>query len=368
MATILNGTGTLALAAFDKTASLKKHEFGRPAPGPNDVAVDIKYCGMCHSDLHACNGEWGVECFPIAPGHEISGLVKEVGSDVTDFKVGDRVGVGVFVDSCRCCDICKQGLEQHCAHAVMTYSTPFPKDKGENFKDCAGSHTNGGYSSDICVNQHFCFKIPDNMLLEYAGPLLCAGITTFSPLNRHVLKKGGFKKVGVVGLGGLGQVAVKIAKAMGSDVTVFSRNTKKLKDAMALGATLMVQTDEEALKAASRTFDVILDTVSHGHPVAPLLSTLKVGGTYVLVGLPSNPIELSALPLVMNRYSIEGTLVGGVSETKEMLAFCAKHDIVPKIHVIHAKDATAQFRALQEGTAGVERAVIDMSTLKELSD
>jgi uncharacterized zinc-type alcohol dehydrogenase-like protein len=308
-----------------------------------------------------------LDLFPIAPGHEIAGLVKEVGSDVTEFQVGDRVGVGVFVDSCRCCDICKQGLEQHCAHAVMTYASTFPKDKGENFKDCAGSHTNGGYSTDICVNHHFCFHLPDDMPLEYAGPLLCAGITTFSPLNRHVLKKGGSKMVGVLGLGGLGHVAVKIAKAMGCDVTVFSRSTKKLNDAKALGAKLMIETDEEAIQAISRTFDIILDTVSHAHPVGPILSTLKVGGTYVLVGLPPQPMEISAFPLAMNRYSIEGTLVGGIQETKEMLAFCAKHDIRPKINVIHAKDASAQFKALNEGTAGMERAVIDMSTLKDIS-
>lgn len=367
MATILKGTGTLALAAFDKTASLKKHEFGRPAPGPTDVAIDIKFCGMCHSDLHACNGDWGLECFPIAPGHEIAGLVKEVGSDVTEFKVGDRVGVGCWVESCRCCDLCKQGLEQHCAHVVQTFSTPFPKDKGENFKECAGSHTNGGYSTDIVVNQHFVFRLPDSIPLEYAGPLLCAGITTFSPLNRYVLKKGGSKKVGVVGLGGLGHMAVKIAKAMGSDVTVFSRNTKKHKDARALGAKLMIHTDEESLKAVMHTFDIILDTVSHHHDIAPLVNTLKVGGTYVLLGLPPQPIEISVFPLVFTRSRIEGSLVGGVPETKEMLEFCAQHNIVPDIHVIHAKDASAQFKAMNDGTAGADRAVIDITTLKGMS-
>lgn len=368
MATIKEGKGTLALAAFHSTSGLQPHEFGRPAPGPTSVHLDIKYCGMCHSDLHATNGDWGLKCFPLTPGHEIAGIIKAVGSEVTEFKVGDRVGVGCFVDSCRSCDLCHKGLEQHCTQATQTYSSPFPKGKGETFRDAEGYHTNGGYSTDIVVDEHFVFKIPANMELEYAGPLLCAGITTFSPLNRHVLQKGGGagKKVGVVGFGGLGHLAVKIAIAMGAQVTVFSRNNKKEAEAKALGADLLVHTDEQALKAAARTFDVILDTVSHPHPIAPIASTLTVGGTLVLLGAIPKPFEMGAFPMLFNRHSIEGSLVGGVDETKEMLAFCAEHNIKPDIKVIHAKDASNHFKALANGTASAKRAVIDMSTLQDL--
>jgi alcohol dehydrogenase (NADP+) len=364
MATIKNGTGTIALCAFDDSGKLKKHEFGRPEPGPNDVAIDIKYCGMCHSDLVACNGKWDL----LAPGHEIAGLVSAVGVNVTEFKVGDRVAVGCFVESCRCCTICNAGLEQHCAKAVMTYSTLFPEGKGANFDQCVGYQTNGGYSSNIVVNKHFTFHVPENIKLEEAGPLLCAGITTYSPLNRHILQKGGGKgkTVGIVGFGGLGLMGVKLAKAMGAEVVVFSRNNKKEGEAKRLGAGLLIHTDEGALKAANHTFDVILDTVSAYHDIPPLAGTLKVGGTYVLFGVIPQPISISALTLIGNRYAIEGSLVGGVSETQEMLDFCTGHNIVPDIKIIHAKDASDHFKALHDGVAGVKRAVIDMSTLKEL--
>jgi alcohol dehydrogenase (NADP+) len=370
MATIEKGTGTIALCSFDSSAELRKHEFGRPDPGPNDVAIDIKYCGMCHSDLHASNGDWGVNMYPIAPGHEVAGLVSAVGSNVseTEFKVGDRVAVGCFVDSCRSCTTCADGLEQHCTQSVQTYSTPFPEGKGENFEQCVGYHTNGGYSSNIVVNKHFTFHVPENVKLEEAGPLLCAGITTFSPLNRHVLQKGGGKgkTVGVVGFGGLGHMAVKLAKAMGAEVVVFSRNNKKEEDAKALGASLLIHTDEEALKGAFRTFDVILDTVSASHEVPPLVGTLKVGGTYVLLGGVPQPFSVSAFALLFHRHCIEGSLVGGVPETQEMLDFCAEHNITPDIKIIHAKDASEQFKAMNAGESGATRAVIDMSTLHEL--
>jgi len=229
MATIRDGKGTLALAAFDENAQLKPHEFGRPEPGPNDVGIDIQYCGMCHTDCHACNGDWGTTMFPIAPGHEIAGVVREVGANVTRFQVGDRVGVGCMVESCGDCEQCKASLEQHCSKMVLTYASSFPADKGANFDKAVGYHTNGGYSTDITVNHKFVFRVPDVVKTEYAGVLFCAGITMYSPLNRHILQKGGGagKKVAIVGFGGLAQMGVKLAQAMGCEVTVFSRDDHK---------------------------------------------------------------------------------------------------------------------------------------------
>jgi uncharacterized zinc-type alcohol dehydrogenase-like protein len=321
-----------------------------------------------HSSSTATNGDWGINVYPFTPGHEIAGVVGAVGSSVTSFKVGDEVGVGCFISSCRNCDLCSDGLEQHCAGGVQTYSTPWPTGKGENYKECEGCITNGGYSDKIVVDEHFCFKVPESISLEVVGPLLCAGITTFSPLNRHILQKGGGKgkRVGVVGLGGLGHMAVKLAKAMGAEVTVLSRNTSKEADAKALGADIMVHTDEEVLKASARTFDVIIDTVSNPHGVVPIINTLKVGGAYVCLGAITTPMEIPAFALLFNRYSLEGSLVGGMAETQQMLDFCAEHGIVPECKTIHAKDASALFVAMGKGEAGAIRAVIDMSTLKDL--
>jgi alcohol dehydrogenase (NADP+) len=363
MATIGDGKGTICLAAFDKKAQLQKHEFGRPEPGPNDVHIDIKYCGMCHSDCHSCNGDWGIESFPIAPGHEIAGIIDKVGANVSDLKVGDKVGVGCMVESCGECDLCKEGLEQHCPKMVQTYSTPWPADKGH--AETKGHHTNGGYSSDITVNEKFVFKLPDNLELKYAGPLLCAGITTYSPLARHVLGKEN-TKVGVVGFGGLGHMAVKIAKAMGAEVTIFSRSLAKQEAAEKLGAKIVAHTDPEQLKPLARTLDVIIDTVSNVHNVRALLPALKVGCAIVLIGGVPAPFDTVAFDLIFSRHSIEGSLIGGVPETAEMLEFCAKHNIVPDIDVIHAKDADAAFQKLVSGGGAARRNVIDISTLSEL--
>ena len=366
MATIENGKGTFALAAFDSKAILQKHEFGRPATGPNDVSIEVKYCGMCHSDLHACNGDWHLNCYPMAPGHEIAGIVKEVGKDVTQkFKVGDRVAVGCMVDACMSCEMCNKGEENYCRNCIQTYGSQYPKGKGHD--DCAGFHTNGGYSSEITVRSEFVFAVPDAMKLEYAGPLLCAGITTFSPLNRHVLKKGGNKNVGVVGFGGLGQMAIKLAKAMNSKVTVLSRSTSKKGQAAALGADILAHSDAQALANAKFQFDVIIDTVSAPHEVQPLLQTLKVGGTYVCIGGVPQPMAISAFSLISNNYKMEGSLIGGLPETQEMLDFCNEHQVFPAIKIIHAKDANAQFQALAAGSADVDRAVIDMSTLADVA-
>ena len=324
---------------------------------------------MCHSDCHACNGDWGIDTFPIAPGHEIAGTVTAVGSKVKSFKVGDQVGVGCMVESCRNCDMCKEGLEQHCPNMIQTYGSTFPDGKGENMKGAVGKHTNGGYSTAITVNEHFVFHVPKAMKMEYAGVLLCAGITTFSPLNRHILQKGGGKgkTVAIVGFGGLGQMAIKLAKAMNVDsITVLSRSNKKKAKAEKLGCEYLVYTNEEELKNAARSFSVVLDTVSAPHDVGSLVSTLKVGGSYVLLGAVGKPFEVSAFNLLFSRHSIEGSLIGGIPETQEMLDFCAEHDIVPEYRIIDAKDANKQFKAMMEGSSGADRAVIDMSPLQNM--
>jgi alcohol dehydrogenase (NADP+) len=364
MATIKDGKGTLALAAFDKSAHLSKHEIGRPKPGPNDVSIDIQYCGMCHSDLHASNGDWGLDFYPIVPGHELAGIVQSAGTKVTKFKVGDRVGVGCFVDACGVCDQCKAGDENFCPKLIQTYGSQYTKGLGHD--NCADSHTNGGYSSQITVKEDFVYRAPDNLELEYVGPLLCAGITMFSPLNKHVLKKGGNKKVGIVGFGGLGQMGVKIAKAMGAEVTVLSRSTSKKDKADALGAKILAHSDEKAMKNAAKTFDVILDTVAAPHDVSSILTTLNLGGAYVCIGAILEPMQISPFSLITSNITIEGSLVGGIPETQEMLDFCSKHDLKPEIKIIHAKDASKQFEALAKGEADAQRAVIDMSTLADL--
>mmetsp|Transcript_46574 Transcript_46574/g.113442 ORF Transcript_46574/g.113442 Transcript_46574/m.113442 type:complete len:378 (-) Transcript_46574:119-1252(-) len=368
MATIGSGKNTFALGSFDTGAELYCFEIGRPDPGPTDVAIDIQYCGMCHSDCHALNGDWGISTFPIAPGHEVAGVVKAVGSDVTKFKVGDRVGVGCMVQSCGSCDLCQEGLEQHCPQMIQTYGSTFPEGKGKTMDAAAGHHTNGGYSTAITVTEKFVFKIPDKMDMSYAGVLLCAGITTFSPLNRHILQKGGGKgkTVAVVGFGGLAMMAIKLATAMGASVTVLSRSESKREAAEKLGCKYIVYSNEEEVKAAARSFNVVLDSVSAPHDIASLVGTLKVGGSYVLLGAVGKPFEISAFPLLFNRHSIEGSLIGGVPETQEMLDFCEKHDIVPEYRVINAADANEQFQKLMAGTASADRAVIDMSTLKQL--
>lgn len=368
MATIADGKGVYCLAAFDTSAVLKKHEFGRPEPGANDVAISVQYCGMCHSDCHACNGDWGMSMFPMTPGHEISGIVSKVGSDVTEYKVGDKVGVGCMVLSCGTCELCQQGLEQHCPKMTQTYSSVFPEGQAESFSKAVGYHTNGGYSTAITVNKKFVFHIPESMDMKYAGILLCAGITTFSPLNRHILQKGGGqgKHVGIVGFGGLGQMAVKIAKAMGAEVTVFSRNDSKKEQAAKLGADLLVHADEKAVQAATRKFDVVLDTVAAPHPVAPLVNTIKVGGTYCLIGGVPAPFEISAFQMLFSRQTLEGSLIGGIPETQEMLNFCAKHNIVPEYEVISAAEASDHFKAMMTGTSDAKRAVLDISTIEKM--
>jgi len=368
MATTTDGSGTMALAAFSATSGLKKHELGRPNVAKNDVSIDISFCGMCHSDLHATNGDWGMTAFPIAPGHEIAGVVQEVGSNVTSFKIGDKVGVGCFVQSCKDCYLCEENCENLCDGKTRTYGSIYPK--GIDHDECAGNLTHGGYTSQIVVDSHFVCPIPDGMKLEHAGPLLCAGITMFSPISKHVIKKtkddGKPFSVGIVGFGGLGHVGAKIAKAAGANVTVISRSLAKADAAKEMGISILAHTDEAVMKEAAQTFDVIFDTVAVEHKIDTIIQTLKKRGTYVLIGGIPQPLAVSPFTLIFNNWSLEGSLVGGIKETNEMLNFCADHSVTPDIKVISAKDANAHFIDMLEGKSDATRAVIDMSTIGDL--
>jgi len=362
MATIKEGKGVKALAVLEHGGSLQPTEIGRPSPGPNDVHLKVLYCGMCHSDIHATNGDWGINLYPIAPGHEIAGIV--IKSNSSKFKKGQRVGVGCMVESCRSCDLCDDGLEQHCPKMIQTYSSMFPV--GHDHDDCSNCHTNGGYSQEIVVHERFVFEIPKKLDLKYVGPLLCAGITVYSPLNRYLKDKKN-QSVAVVGFGGLGMMAVKIAKKMGAErVTIFSRGLSKAKEAIALGARLVSHQNEESLKSLTRSFDIIIDTVSAHHEVSGLINTLKVGGTLCFLGGVPAPYPISSFQLLFSRYTVSGSLIGGVPETQEMLNFCADHDILPDIKVIEASEASDAYHNLQSGKSGAFRHVIDMSTINNL--
>lgn len=361
MATIIGGKGAFMLAAEDSSYKLKKIEIGRPTPGAVDVAIDIKFCGQCHSDLSAINGEWGVNKYPMATGHEIGGIVTAVGDSVKKFKVGDKVAVGCMVESCGQCQLCDDQFEQHCPSMCQTYSNLFPKGKGHD--ECCETWTNGGYSTAITVNEKFCYTVPGDMPLEIAGPLCCAGATVYSPLARHVLGKKN-QVVGVVGFGGLGMMAVKIAIAMGAKVTVLSRSEAKKAEAEKLGADIVAYTDPENLKLLWRKFDCILDTVSQGHDLNGIISTLKpyTGIVTMLGGVPK-PYEIGVFPMIFNGTRMEGSLIAGSKATQEMLDFCHEHKCYPDIKIVNAKECETHLRALDSGDGGVIRSVVDCSTI-----
>ncbi|KAL3621765.1 Geraniol dehydrogenase 1 [Castilleja foliolosa] len=312
-------------AARDTSGVFSPFNFSRRATGERDVQFKVLYCGVCHSDLHMVKNEWGFTQYPIVPGHEIVGEVTEVGSKVEKFKVGDKVGVGCLVGSCRQCDQCTNDLENYCSKQVQTYSMPY----------IDGTITYGGYSDLMVADEHFVIRWPDNFPLDIGAPLLCAGITTYSPLRYFGLDKPGLH-VGVVGLGGLGHVAVKFAKAFGTKVTVISTSLSKKKEAIAnLGADeFLVSSDPQQMQAAAGTLDGIIDTVSAVHPIVPLVTLLKPHGKLILVGAPEKPLELHALPMIMGRRSISGSGIGGIKETQEMIDFAAKHNILPDVEMI----------------------------------
>jgi uncharacterized zinc-type alcohol dehydrogenase-like protein len=314
-----------AYAATSATEPLIKTTIERREVGPHDVAFDIKFAGICHSDIHTVRAEWGQPAYPVVPGHEIAGVVTEVGSEVTRYQVGDHVGVGCFVDSCRECDNCKAGLEQYCTGTGMvgTYNA-VGKD---------GQVTQGGYSSAIVVDENYVLRIPDSIPLDSAAPLLCAGITLYSPLRHWGAGPG--KKVAVIGLGGLGHMGVKLANAMGAHVTVLSQSLKKMEDGIRLGADEYYATaDPDTFTKLAGSFDLILNTVSANLNMAEYLGLLATNGTLVELGLPEHPMQIPAFPLAASRVSVSGSMIGGIAETQEMLDFCAEHGVQPEIEVI----------------------------------
>lgn len=320
-------TTVSAYAATSATDPLTKTTIERRDVGPHDVAFDIKFAGICHSDIHTAKAEWGTPSYPLVVGHEIAGVVNEVGSEVTKYKVGDHVGVGCMVNSCQNCENCAAGLEQYCLGTGMigTY----------NATDRDGTITQGGYSQAIVVNEKFVLRIPDSIPLDKAAPLLCAGITLFSPLKHWNAGPG--KNVAIIGLGGLGHMGVKLAHAMGATVTVLSQSLKKMEDGLRLGADEYYATsDPETFSKLAGKFDLILNTVSANLDLGQYLSLLKIDGTLVELGAPEHPLEVPFFPLAGGRRSISGSMIGGIPETQEMLDFCAEHDVTPEIEVIEA--------------------------------
>ncbi|WP_085980045.1 NAD(P)-dependent alcohol dehydrogenase [Paenibacillus sp. Aloe-11] len=335
-----------AKAHFEKT-TIKRRELQ-----PHDVLIDIKFSGICHSDIHSAHDEWGGGIFPMVPGHEIAGVVEAVGSEVTKFSIGDRVGVGCYVDSCGECEYCLRGEEQFCTKGfVATY----------NSRDYDGNPTYGGYSQKNVVKEGFVVHIPDSLELDVASPLLCAGITTYSPLKHWNAGPG--KKVAILGMGGLGHMAIQYAHAMGAEVTVLSRSLNKKDEALSFGADHYFATsDPETFTELAGRFDLILNTVSANLDVDAYLSILSIDGTMVNVGAPSKPDQYNVFSLIMGRRSIAGSLVGGIRETQEMLDFSAEHGITPQIEVIAADQVDQAYdRVLRSDVR--YRFVIDVSTL-----
>ena len=344
---------TNAYAAEAAHAPLAPFSFERREVGPNDVLIDILYCGVCHSDVHQARDEWGGSIFPMVPGHEIVGRVVEVGNHVKQFKTGDLAGVGCMVDSCQHCSSCDEGLEQYCENGFTgTYNA---KERE------SGAPTYGGYAKQIVVREEFVLRISDKLDLAGVAPLLCAGITTYSPLRQWQVKPG--DKVGVVGLGGLGHMAVKLAAAMGAEVTVFSTSPEKEKDAQELGAhKFILSKDAAAMQAAGNYFDLIINTVSAKIDLAPYLNALRLDGTLVLLGVPPEAPQVHAFNLIAKRRRIAGSLIGGIQETQEMLDFCAEHNIIADVEVIPMQDINDAYERMIKGDVHY-RFSIDMATL-----
>jgi uncharacterized zinc-type alcohol dehydrogenase-like protein len=346
---------THAYAARSATSPIAPFTFTHRDLRPDDVEIAIEYCGVCHSDIHQARNEWNNSTYPMVPGHEIIGRVARVGSDVTAFRVGDAVGVGCMVDSCRECASCREGLEQYCERgAAWTYN-------GHDLRD--GSPTYGGYAERIIVSDRFVLRIPDGLDAKSAAPLLCAGITTWSPLRHWQVGPG--KRVAIVGLGGLGHIGLKFAKALGAEVTLFTRSPGKQDEARRLGADhVVLSTDAAQMDAAVSTFDLVLDTVPHQHDVNPYLSTLKRGGSLVLVGVlePLEPPVHGAL-LMLGRKSVAGSAIGGIAETQEMLDFCAANGITCDVEVIDMPAINAAYDRILASDVKY-RFVIDMASLR----
>lgn len=345
-----------AAAAAEKP--LGPLEIQRRDVGPNDVRIDILFCGVCHSDLHMARNEWGGSNYPVVPGHEIVGRVAQVGSDVSKFKVGDLAGVGCMVDSCRVCASCREGLEQFCDGPdsfTQTYNSPDKK---------SGGFTAGGYSTSIVVDEAFTLSIPENLELAAVAPLLCAGITTYSPLRHWNVQKG--QKVGIVGLGGLGHMGVKIAAAMGAHVVLFTTSPGKIEDAKRLGAhEVVISKDPDQMAAHANSFDFILNTVAASHDLDQFMALLKRDGTMTLVGAPEHPHPSpSVMNMIFKRRSLAGSLIGGIAETQEMLDFCGKHGITSDIEMIRMDEINTAYERMLKSDVKY-RFVIDMATMEK---
>lgn len=343
---------TLGYAAHSEGAALAPYHFERRELRENDVAIEIAYSGVCHSDLHTVNGDWGSKPYPLVPGHEIVGLVTAIGNGVKKYQVGDRVAVGCMVDSCQECDHCHQGEEQYCRHGMTpTYGAP---DR------ISGEITQGGYSKHIVVREEFVLSLPAELDISRAAPILCAGITTYSPLKTWNVSAG--SKVAVIGLGGLGHMAVKLAVAMGAEVTVISRSNAKEAAAKSLGAKgMLVSTDKQAMLDAASSFELIIDTVPTKHDLSAYTSLLDLDGTLVIVGQIGPMEEMSTAPLVRGRRRIAGSLIGGIQETQEVLDFCAEHNVYPECEIIKIEQINEAFKKLEAGDFA-HRFVIDMAS------
>jgi uncharacterized zinc-type alcohol dehydrogenase-like protein len=344
----------LGYAAHTPQSDLAPYRFERRDPRPDDVTIEILYCGVCHSDLHTARNDWGGTLYPVVPGHEIVGRVTAVGPEVTRFVPGDTVGVGCLVDSCRQCEPCDHGHEQYCRNFIGTYSAVDPKD---------GRVTQGGYSERIVVSDRFVLNIPKGMDLKGAAPLLCAGITTYSPLRHWGVKQG--SKVAVTGLGGLGHMGLKLAKAMGAEVTLFTRSPGKEADARRLGAHhVVLSSDKAQMAAVEDKFALIIDTVPYVHDLNPYIPTLAVDGTLVLVGyLGPLTDALVTVPLILRRKAVAGSLIGGLPETQEMLDFCAEHGITADVEMITMANINNAYARMLKSDVKY-RFVIDMASLK----
>jgi alcohol dehydrogenase (NADP+) len=343
-----------AYAAQNATTPLTPFTIQRRDVGKYDVQIDILYCGVCHSDLHTIRNEWQATTYPCVPGHEIIGRVVKVGKDVNKFKEGDTVGVGCMVDSCLTCANCEEDLEQFCPNTTFTYNSP---DKQ------LGGMTYGGYSDSIVVDRAFVLKVPKHLDLAATAPLLCAGITTYSPMRHNNVTKG--QKVGVVGLGGLGHMAVKLAKAFGTHVVVFTTSPNKVEDALRLGADEVVNSkNADEMKKHLNSFHFILDTVSAKHDINAYLVLLKRDGNFTQVGVPPEPLSLNVSSLIYGRRSLSGSLIGGIKETQEMLDFCGKHNITSDIELIQIQDVNQAYDRLVKSDVKY-RFVIDMASLKK---
>ncbi len=346
-------SATQAYAAQSATTPLAPFNFERREVGPHDVQIEILYCGVCHSDIHQVRNEWGGSIFPMVPGHEIVGRITKVGAHVTKFKEGDIAGVGCFVDSCRVCPNCLEGIEQYCEVGMTgTY----------NSREKDGTPTYGGYSTQIVVDENYTLKVPANLPLEAVAPLLCAGITTYSPLKFVGVTAG--QRVGVLGLGGLGHMAVKFAASFGAEVTMLSHSPSKEADAKRLGAhNFALTSDPEQVAKLHNYFDVILNTVSAPHDYNTYLNMLRTNGTMIVVGVPPAPAEVPAFNLIGNRRSIIGSLIGGIAETQEMLDYCGENNIVSDVEVIDIKDINGAYERMMKGDVRY-RFVIDIASLK----